>query len=79
MAQLNIVSKIIEADKNGWSDLVNQIDEITQTLKYNEYNRQQVMAQINEWSEEVDFRLTIPKPTPTIPYQQSETVFGTEV
>ena len=35
MAQLNIVSKIIEADKNGWSDLVNQIDEITQTLKYN--------------------------------------------
>tara|TARA_R110000782_G_scaffold126436_3_gene217997 strand:- start:1487 stop:1726 length:240 start_codon:yes stop_codon:yes gene_type:complete len=79
MAQLNIVSKIIEADKNGWSDLVNQIDEITQTLKYNEYNRQQVMLQINEWAEEVDCRLAIPKPTPPIPYQQSENLFGTEV
>jgi hypothetical protein len=78
MTQLNIVSKIIEADKNGWSDLLTQIDEITQTLKYNEYNRQQVMAQIIEWGEEIDHRLSIPKPELVIPVQPSEHTFGTE-
>jgi len=76
--ELQLVTKINEVYKREWFDLLDKIDQITQTLGYAEYNRQQFRAEIINWCEEVDAKLNQPPPEPIIPQPLSEEVFGTE-
>jgi hypothetical protein len=77
--ELQLVSKINEANDRGWVELVEKIDAITQTLTYPEYNRQQVREEILNWCEEVNVKLNQPPPEPILPQPLSEELFGTEV
>ena len=44
MHQLNIVSRIIECEENGWHDLLSKVDGITQSLIDNPSAAQPVIS-----------------------------------
>ena len=78
-SQLNLVQHILQAHRHGWSDLIDEIDKITQAFAYSEYNRPQLKEKIVEWENEVSARSFEHQQPPFIPSLPSELLFGTEV
>ena len=57
MKQLNIVSRIIECEENGWYDLLSKVDGITQSLIDNPTAAQPVITALRFWCDAVDCKV----------------------
>jgi len=84
MHQLNIVSRIIECEENGWNDLLSKVDSITQSLIDNPSATQPVITALRFWCDAVDCRLNgLPPDEQDVmlhnPIMNIRVAFGTEV
>lgn len=57
MCQLNLVSRINECEENGWYDLLEKVDGITQSLIDNPSAAQPVITALRFWCDAVDCRV----------------------
>jgi len=84
MHQLNIVSRIIECEENGWHDLLSKVDGITQSLIDNPSAAQPVITALRFWCDAVDCRVNgLPPDEQDVmlhnPIMNIRATFGTEV
>jgi hypothetical protein len=56
MRQLQLISRIHECEEHGWSDLLNKVDQVTQSLIDTPCAGTQIKSALMLWSNEVDVR-----------------------
>lgn len=84
MRQLQLSTRIYECEQNGWSDLISNIDGITQSLIDNPSAGKQIVNAMKYWQDSVDCRTSSLPPDELEVMLQNPVMnitesFGTEV
>mgnify|MGYP003336109752 FL=1 len=56
MWQLQLISRMRECEEHGWGDLLNKVDQVTQSLIDTPCAGTQIRSALKMWSNEVDAR-----------------------